>query len=63
MDPTTAPLNTHAPMLQQPHRPRGAAALPGLAPRAPETQTMMRRSLTPTASSCRQQRLQRLLGE
>lgn len=63
MGPTTAPLNTHAPMPQQPHRPQGAPALSGLDPRAPETQTMMRKSLTPTASSCRQQRSRKLLGE
>lgn len=63
--PTTAPPNTHAPMPQQPRRPRGLAAPAGPAPGPPAsgTRTTRRRILIPMVLLCRRQRSRRLPGE
>ena len=65
MAPTTAPLNTHAPMPQQPRRPHGLAAPAGRdrGPLASGTRMTRVKSPIPTVSLCRRPRLRRLPGE
>lgn len=63
----TAPLNTNAPILQQPHKPRGYVAL-GWASRSTTAEKQMRMkilmtTLTPTTSWRKQLRQQKQPGE